>query len=60
MLGPETYFWIVYSFKAQILERGGKLDGATERLLGELEQALKNPGTTAASTAFMVHGSVPR
>lgn len=59
VIGRETFFSIVYSFKRQVLERAGTLDEPTTAFFTALENLIRKPTTFAMTTVFVAYGVVP-
>ncbi|MBT8342657.1 MAG: GNAT family N-acetyltransferase [Desulfatitalea sp.] len=59
ILGRETFFSIVYSFKRQILERAGLYDETAAAFFSELDDLIRKPTTFAMTTVFAAYGVVP-
>ena len=59
VLGRQTFFSIVYSFKRQVLERAGECDAQATALFNALEDIISTPTTFAMTTVFVAYGVAP-
>lgn len=59
MLGPDTFFDIVFGFKQQHLQRTDDWDEETARIFSRIRDRLKQPGAFASENMFVAHAAVP-